>query len=87
MAIHPEETAAILWYAKTDYSGTILDDLTKGIRIRQGNILIGDKSTSNQFFREDRFNGWLIGELYIIDPNFVPNARRMILKILQNTQD
>lgn len=76
LAIHPGETAAILWYAKTDYSGTILDDLTKGIRIRQGNILIGDKSTSNQFFREDRFNGWLIGELYIIDPNFVPNARR-----------
>lgn len=67
---------AVLWYVRTDYSGTILDDLIKGIRMRQGNILIGDKTTSNQFFREERFNGWLIGELYVIDSCFVPNARR-----------
>ncbi|MGM9926385.1 MAG: hypothetical protein ACI35P_00400, partial [Bacillus sp. (in: firmicutes)] len=79
-----ESMVAILWYAKTDYSGTILDELVKGIRIRQGNILIGDKTTSNQFFREDRFNGWLLGELYIIDANFVPNARR---DDFENTQE
>lgn len=71
-----ENLVAIMWYAKTDYSGTVLDELVKGIRMRQGNILIGNKTTSNQFFREDRFNGWLIGELYIINSCFVPNARR-----------
>lgn len=53
-----------------------MDDLIKGIRIRQGNILIGDKFTSNQYFKEERFNGWLLGELYIIDDGFIPNARR-----------
>lgn len=66
----------ILWYAKTDYSGTILDELAKGIRIRQGNLLIGSKSTANQYFKEERFNGWLLGELYVIDEMFIPNARR-----------
>ena len=71
-----DKLIALLWYAKTDYSGTILDDLIKGIRIRQGNILIGDKFTSNQYFKEERFNGWLLGELYIIDDGFIPNARR-----------
>lgn len=67
---------AILWYVKTDYSGTILDEHIKGIRVRQGNILIGNKSTSNQYFKEERFNGWLFGELYVTDIRLVPNARR-----------
>lgn len=67
---------AILWYAKTDYSGTVLDGLIKGIRVRQGNMLIGSKSTANQYFKEERFNGWLIGELYVIDEMLIPNARR-----------
>lgn len=66
----------ILWYAKTDYSGTILDELVKGIRVRQGNLLIGSKSTANQYFKEERFNGWLFGELYVIDEMLIPNARR-----------
>lgn len=66
----------ILWYAKTDYSGTILDELVKGIRVRQGNLLIGSKSTANQYFKEERFNGWLLGELYVIDEMLIPNARR-----------
>lgn len=67
---------AILWYVKTDYSGTVLDETIKGIRVRQGNILIGNKSTSNQYFKEERFNGWLIGELYVVDEMLIPNARR-----------
>ena len=66
----------ILWYARTDYSGTILDELVKGIRVRQGNLLIGNKSTANQYFKEERFNGWLLGELYVVDEMLIPNARR-----------
>lgn len=71
-----DKLLAILWYAKTDYSGTVLDDLIKGIRVRQGNMLIGSKSTANQYFKEERFNGWLIGELYVVDDMLIPNARR-----------
>lgn len=67
---------AVLWYVKTDYSGTVLDELVKGIRVRQGNMLIGNRATSNQYFKEERFNGWLIGELYVVTNILLPNARR-----------
>lgn len=68
--------SAILWYAKTNFYGTIIDDTIKGIRIRQGNILVGDKSSCNLFFKEERFNGWMIGELHIIDSEIIVNSRR-----------
>ena len=68
--------SAILWYAHTSFYGTINDNAIKGIRVRQGNILIGDKTTCNPYFKEDRFNGWLIGELHIVDPELIANSRR-----------
>lgn len=71
-----EKIAAILWTGVSGFYGTVLDNQIKGIRIRQGNILVGDKSTCNRLFKEERFNGWLIGELYVIDPELVVNARR-----------
>lgn len=71
-----DSLSAILWFASTDYVGTIMDNTIKGIRIRQGNILVGDKSTCNHFFKEERFNGWLIGELHVLDPNLIINSRR-----------
>lgn len=71
-----DKLTGILWYGVTGYCGTILDNTIKGIRIRQGNILIGDKTTCNKLFKEERFNGWLMGEFYIIDPEMIVNARR-----------
>ena len=68
--------SAVLWYAKTSYFGTIIDGLIKGIRIRQGNILIGDRGSCSTLFKEERFNGWMIGELYILDKNLIVNSRR-----------
>lgn len=71
-----EKLSAILWCAKSNYYGTIIDNAVKGIRIRQGNILIGNHLTCNSFFREERFNGWLIGEIHILDEDLIVNARR-----------
>ena len=68
--------SAVLWYAQSAFYGTISDNCIKGIRIRQGNILIGDKSTCNLFFKEERFNGWIIGELHVLDPELIVNSRR-----------
>ncbi|OUQ41924.1 hypothetical protein B5E65_10445 [Gemmiger sp. An120] len=68
--------SAVLWYAHTAFYGTINDNAIKGIRVRQGNILIGDKSTCNSYFKEDRFNGWIMGELYVLDPDLIANSRR-----------
>lgn len=70
------ETVAYLWYARTSFYGTLQDEAIKGLRVRKGNILIGDKTTLNHVFRDERFNGWLIGELHILSDRLIPNARR-----------
>lgn len=70
------ETVAYLWYARTSFYGTLLDESIKGLRVRKGNILIGDRTTLNHIFKDERFNGWLIGELHILTDRLIPNARR-----------
>lgn len=67
---------AILWYASTNFYGTIIDTTIKGLRIRQGNILIGNNTTCAQFFKEERFNGWVIGEIHILHDGLIANSRR-----------
>lgn len=64
------------WYADTDFSGTIADERISGIRVRQGNILIGTSKTLSSYFKESRFNGWSIGEIYVFADELIPNARR-----------
>lgn len=64
------------WTAKTSYLGSIYDKSIKGLRLRKGNILIGDNQTLNIIFKDARFNGWSVGELFAIDSKLIPNARR-----------
>ena len=71
-----QQMIAYGWYANTDFSGTLVDERISGVRVRQGNILIGNERTLAHFYKEPRFNGWAIGEIYIISPNLIPNARR-----------
>jgi len=70
------EICAIGWIAKTNYFGSIYDKAIKGIRLRKGNILVGDHQTLNSVFKDARFNGWSIGEIFAIDKQLIPNARR-----------
>lgn len=67
---------AVMWYASTNFYGTITDSTVKGLRIRQGNILIGDNTTCSHFFKEERFNGWVIGEVHTISNELIANSRR-----------
>ncbi|ADL12193.1 ATP-binding protein [Acetohalobium arabaticum] len=67
---------AFLWYTKSNFYGTMVDRKKKGIRLRKGNIQIGDRSTLNKIFKEDRFNGWFQGEVHVFNENLIPNARR-----------
>ena len=64
------------WYGELNFFGTISDEKISGIRIRQGNILIGDSKTLSPYFIESRFNNWCVGELYIVSNDLIPNARR-----------
>lgn len=68
--------SAIGWIAKTSFLGSIYDKSIKGLRMRKGNILIGDHQTLNVLFKDARFNGWSIGEIFAVDPQLIPNARR-----------
>lgn len=75
--VHPNGTVvAVGWLAKTKYLGSIYDKTVKGIRLRKGNILVGDHQTLNVAFKDARFNGWSMGEVYATDINLIPNARR-----------
>lgn len=70
------QSIAYGWYANTSFLGALIDEKVAGIRIRQGNILIGDSRTLSPYFKEARFNNWSLGEVYIISQNLIPNARR-----------
>ena len=47
-----------------------------GIRLRCGNILLGNKNTLSDLFKETRFNHYLVGELHTVDKRLIPNSRR-----------
>lgn len=47
-----------------------------GIRVRVGNILIGDSHLLDKCFREERFNSYIVGEIYVDSPQLIPNSRR-----------
>lgn len=68
--------SVIGWIARTEYLGSIYNKNVKGLRMRKGNIQIGDSQTLNSIFKDTRFNGWTIGELFILDSQLIPNARR-----------
>ncbi len=70
------ELYAIGWYGNCGWFGFLSDKELAGIRIRKGNILIGDSKTLNVIFKEPRFNGWTQGELFVVTDKLVPNARR-----------
>ena len=71
-----QQLMAYGWYADTGFLGTLVDDRLSGVRVRQGNILIGDNDTLKPYYKEARFNGWSVGEVYVITANLIPNARR-----------
>ena len=70
------ELYAIGWYADCNWLGSLSEAEISGMRVRKGNILIGDARTLNSIYREQRFNGWVQGELFVVTDKLVPNARR-----------
>jgi Histidine kinase-, DNA gyrase B-, and HSP90-like ATPase len=69
--------AAIAWVAHHGYYGALPNKtLIKGIRLRSGNVQVGDHALLESMFPESRFNAWAIGEVHIIDKKVLPNGRR-----------
>ena len=69
--------SAVGWIARTSYRGAIPKDRgVRCLRARVGNMQIGGEDIFDHLFSEDRFNRWCIGEIHILDPAIIPNARR-----------
>ncbi len=72
-----EGISAIGWIYKHNYKGVIpLSENMRGIRVRVGNMQIGDEKILSDAFPEVRFNSWSMGEIHILDEKIVPNGRR-----------
>ena len=67
---------AIGWYGKSSWLGTLKEDTIRGLRLRKGNIQIGDEHTLDNIFKQARFNGWIQGEVFVVSDDLIPNARR-----------
>jgi hypothetical protein len=64
------------WYAKTGYLASIPSTVKmRGVRVRQGNIEIGDEHFLADYFTERRFATWHVGEIHV-NYNLRANARR-----------
>lgn len=66
------------WYGqRRDLSGAInRGEEFSGIRVRLGDILLGDAHLLDGCFREQRFNSYIIGEIHVDCPELIPNSRR-----------
>ncbi|MFD2262825.1 ATP-binding protein [Lacibacterium aquatile] len=71
------DLAAIAWVLHHDYEGAVPSaTLSKGLRLRSGNVQVGENNLLEELFPETRFNSWSVGEVHIFDRRIVPNGRR-----------
>lgn len=64
------------WYAKTGFTSAFPPHVAmRGVRIRQGNIAVGDENFLRDYYSEPRFATWHIGEIHVTQALKL-NARR-----------
>lgn len=69
--------SAVGWILHHSYLGHIsVKAQIGGLRLRAGNVQVGGYDLAEEVFPEARFNGWSIGEIHVVDPLVLPNARR-----------
>lgn len=65
------------WYAATNFTAALPPSSpVRGIRIRSGNIEVGEEHFLENLYLERRFAGWQIGEIHVLPGAFQVNARR-----------
>ena len=70
--------AAHGWYGKRrELLGAVTkSEMSSGIRVRVGNIQIGDNHLLDGCYRESRFNSYMVGEIHVVCEELIPNSRR-----------
>lgn len=73
-----EKLIAWMWFGLSSLNGQIKaqDNLQRGLRLRKGNIQIGNSGTLRKQFKDPRGNEYFIGEVFVVHPDLIPNARR-----------
>ncbi|AUW60506.1 hypothetical protein C1T17_19910 (plasmid) [Sphingobium sp. SCG-1] len=70
------------WMGKKDVTGTFLDPTVRGVRVRAKNIQIDGTDVVADIFRRfsaksnERYQGWVVGEIFVDLKVVIPNARR-----------
>lgn len=68
---------AWMWFGVIKFVGVIhLSNKMRCLRLRKENIQIGNEETLGRFFKESRGNSYFVGEIYALDSELIPNARR-----------
>ncbi|ESW82299.1 hypothetical protein X773_13050 [Mesorhizobium sp. LSJC285A00] len=68
---------AVGWVAHHDYEGAIHPSTkVRGLRVRVGDIQVGEAGVLADIFPEARFDAWTVGEIHVLDPRIIPNGRR-----------
>lgn len=71
------DIAAVAWVLHHDYEGALPNGAgVKGLRLRSGNVQIGEHFLLEELFPETRFNAWSVGEVHVVDRKIIPNGRR-----------
>lgn len=64
------------WVGISNFPGSLPKKIqVRGIRLRQGNLALGDEYCCSEFYSERRFTTWNIGEIHC-NSSLIPNARR-----------
>jgi molecular chaperone HtpG len=71
---------AWMWFGKTSFKASIKEDeISRGLRLRKGNIQIGESDTLRDMFTREaskRGNGYFIGEIFAASRDLIPNSQR-----------
>lgn len=68
---------AVGWVAHHDYEGAIHPSThVRGLRVRSGDVQVGEAGVLADIFPEARFDAWTVGEIHVLDPRIIPNGRR-----------
>lgn len=71
------ELSAFGWITDHAYMGAIPKRLgLGGIRLRAGNIQVGDESLLAPLYPELRFAAWAMGDIHVSSKKIIPNGRR-----------
>lgn len=75
---HKNDKIAFGWYGIYESINKNIPpkNISRGLRLRKGNIQIGSETTLDKFFKEPRLNKNFIGEIYTFSNDLIPNARR-----------